>query len=108
MEKTPGVKSAVDSGEAVVACAYQGHVPEDVIAALPKNFKQRSYVAKFEDGKLVRLLDGMPEEVILSILPTPVEPSQGEKREKDCKSCDDKTCEDCEPRRKAPPATPTN
>lgn len=68
MEGTPEVKRAVEDGRAVIACAYQSHVPDEVKKALPDNYRHRRYVAKFEDGKLVALRDGLPEEVILAML----------------------------------------
>jgi hypothetical protein len=68
MEKTGPVRQAVERNEIVVACAYEGWVTDDVKAALPRGFKSRSYVAKFVDGRLVGLAQGMPEEAILELL----------------------------------------
>ncbi|MCB9895568.1 MAG: hypothetical protein H6839_14060 [Planctomycetes bacterium] len=86
MEKTPAVKSAVSRDEIVVACAYQGHVADDVLAALPPGFSHVRYVAKFVDGVLVALQPGTPESSILQLLG--VGPTD------EHKPCEDGTCDD--------------
>ena len=69
MSKTPEVRTAVEGNAVVVACVYQGYVPEEVAAALPPGFKARSYVALFRQGRLERVVPGTPEEVVLGLLP---------------------------------------
>ena len=68
MEKTAPVKQAVERDEIVVACAYRGWVPEEVKAALPEGFSARSYVARFENGKLIAVERGLPEQAIQKLL----------------------------------------
>lgn len=68
MEKTELVKTAVGANEIVVACAYQGHLSDEVKAALPEGFNERQFVAKFVNGELVALRKGLPEEAIQALL----------------------------------------
>lgn len=63
------MRAAVESNSVVVACAYQGYVPDEVQAALPAGFKSASYVALFRNGRLERLVPGLPEEAIQTLLP---------------------------------------
>jgi hypothetical protein len=65
----PLVSHAVAAGEVVISCAYPGYVPEAVLRQLPAGFAARSYVARFEGGKLVAVVAGNPEEVIANLLP---------------------------------------
>ena len=88
MEKAPGVKSAVEANEIVVACVYGGREHEALSMALPQGFQDTRYVAKFIDGQLVALESGRPEEAIQRLLGKPAP---------ECKSCEDSTCEDCTP-----------
>ena len=62
MNGVPAVSEAVNAGEIVVSCAYRGHVPEDVLSQLPKDFKGSQYVMKLVDGKMVDLKVGCPRE----------------------------------------------
>ena len=88
MEKAPGVKSAVEGNEIVVACVYGGSEHESLATALPQGFQGTRYVAKFVNGQLVALESGRPEDAIQRLLG---------KSAPDCKSCVDATCEDCTP-----------
>ena len=90
MEKTEAVKAAVDADEAIVACAYVGYEHEELKSALPDGFKARQYVAKFVNGELVAIEPGRPEAAILKLLGKSADALKPE-----CKSCDDKTCDDC-------------
>ncbi|MCA8910324.1 MAG: hypothetical protein KDB82_01360 [Planctomycetes bacterium] len=68
MEKTEAVKQAVEDNKIVVACAYHGWVPEEVADALPAGFQAHSFVAKFQDGQLVAIERGLPEQAMLKLL----------------------------------------
>ncbi|MHC4841247.1 MAG: hypothetical protein ACYTDT_09885 [Planctomycetota bacterium] len=89
MNGVPAVSSAVDAGEIVVSCAYRGHVPEDVLAQLPEGFTGTQYVMKLVDGKMVDLKVGVPERVIGSMLPTPVDTSD---HKSDCSGEENTVC----------------
>jgi hypothetical protein len=85
MGKTAAVNAAVGENRIVVACAYQGHVAEEVQAALPPGFGHARYVAKFLNGELVALEPGNPETAIQRLLGAePAEVSE---------SCKDGTCD---------------
>ncbi|MCC7508980.1 MAG: hypothetical protein IT464_06365 [Planctomycetes bacterium] len=79
------MREAVESGTLVVACAYTGHAPEELLAQLPAGFNARQFVAMFKDGKLVNVKRGMPEQAVAELLgATPVDATPAE-------------CIDCEP-----------
>ena len=61
MQQTPAVNNAVEKGELVVACAYQGWVPEEIKAQLPADFDSQSWAAEIDQGKITRLQVGNAE-----------------------------------------------
>ena len=90
MEKTAPVKAAVEANRIVVACAYTGWIPDEVNDALPAGFTARQFVAKFVNGEMVGLATGTPEQAIQSLMGV-----TSAEAKPDCKSCDDRTCDDC-------------
>ena len=85
MEKTAAVKSAVEDDRIVVACAYQGYLADELLAALPTGFSHVRYVAKFVDGVLVAIQPGTPETAIQQLL--------GASAADDHKSSEQRTCD---------------
>lgn len=90
MEETEPVKSAVEANQIIVACAYTGWIPDDVSEALPAGFNAKQFVAKFVNGEMVGLATGTPEQAIQKLMGV-----TSAEAKPDCKSCDDKTCDDC-------------
>ena len=94
----PAVKSAVENDGVTVACAYVGHVPQEVLKLLPEGFAARQYVAAIENGKITRLITGLPEDVIGRLLPHPAEAQPVTRKPKECEDClSEGDCEDCNP-----------
>ncbi len=87
MNDIPAVKEAAENEEIRIACAYSGHVPEDILAQLPKGFEGRQYVMKLVDGKMVEFREGFPEKIIGALLPTPVDTSSIKPGES-CPACE--------------------
>ncbi len=74
MEGTTAVRQAVENEQLVMACAYQGNVPDAVTAALPSHYPHRRYVAMLMDGELVDVREGLPEDVIPAMIAAPASP----------------------------------
>ena len=68
MQQTPAINQAVEKGGLVVACAYQGWVPEEIKAQLPADFESQSWAAEIHQGKVTRLQVGGAENAVTHLL----------------------------------------
>lgn len=104
LEQTPEVNEAALAGQFVVACAYNGRVPQEALELLPEGFNAQQFVARFDNGVLTALIRGKPEDVLKEMLAD--ETAQGTRTEvaggNDCTDCAE--CKDCKPQE--PPAKP--
>lgn len=101
LEQTPEVNEAATAGQLVVACAYNGRIPQEALALLPEGFNAQQFVARFDNGVLTELVRGKPEDVLKEMLAAA--PAQNNAVPAvSAKDCTD--CADCKPQ--APPAKP--
>jgi len=63
------IKGVVKSGGAVIACAYPQQVPQEIRDQLPTDKSFSQFVARIENGRVVQIIRGLPEEAILKALP---------------------------------------
>ncbi len=68
LEQTPQVKKATREGKAVVACVYEGWVPPEIARQLPEDFRAQSWAAEIVDGRVTRLMKGVPEKIVPELI----------------------------------------